>query len=88
MSKKMTGPEHAQAALDHLAEARALVALAEKATSREWKETHSQQAAVRAQLASAEMRTAQLAFLVATTSTDGLDPREAKEWRNILGVSL
>ncbi|MFI7705528.1 hypothetical protein [Nonomuraea sp. NPDC049480] len=87
MPRKMTGPEHAQAALDYLAEAKELLARADKATVREWRETHSAQASACALIAAAEFQAAHLVFQVAEASATGLGARESKEWRNVTGVN-
>ncbi|MEV0617528.1 hypothetical protein AB0I81_29700 [Nonomuraea sp. NPDC050404] len=84
----MTGPEHAQAALDYLAEAKALATLADKTArcDRDWRETYSAQASACALIAAAEFQAAQLALQVVESRMPGLDTREAKEWRNVTGV--
>jgi len=87
MPKILTGPEHAQAALDHLAEAKALAAKADKATSREWKEAWSAQASACAQIAAAGLEAARLALEVTLAMPKVEIPtRDIKEWRDVTGV--
>lgn len=86
MPKKMTGLEHAQAALNYLAEAKACAKRADDARSLDWREAYSAQASACALIAAAEFQAAQLALQVVATPMADLDPRQAKEWRNITGV--
>lgn len=86
MPRKMTGPEHAGAALDSLAEAKALATRADKATAREWREAFSAQASACALIAAAEFQAAHLALQVADAPLRVVDAREAKEWRAVMGV--
>ncbi|MEQ4723734.1 hypothetical protein [Nonomuraea sp. B19D2] len=86
MSRKMTGPEHARAALDFLAEAKKLVEAADKDSKPDWRAAFAAQASACADIAAAELQAAQLALQVVAAPMAGLDPRQAKEWRDITGV--
>ncbi|MFG1709273.1 hypothetical protein ACFLIM_39385 [Nonomuraea sp. M3C6] len=87
MPRKMTGPEHAQAALEALAEAKTLAKYADQASSWESRAAYSAQASACAGIAAAEFQAAHLALQVVESRMPGLGAREVKGWRDITGVS-
>lgn len=86
MIRKMTGPEHARAALEALAEAKMLTGMADKQTTPEYRAAYSAQASACADVATAAFHAAHLALQVIGTPMAGLNPHQVKEWRDIMGV--
>ncbi|PRX66067.1 hypothetical protein B0I32_106203 [Nonomuraea fuscirosea] len=87
MAKNLTGQEHAQEALDFLAESKALVERADKASDPTWRAAYSAQAAACAQIAEAELQAARLALevLVVMPKVE-LGESDIKQWRKAAGV--
>jgi len=87
MPRNLTGQEHAQEALNHLAEAKSLARKADKSTTCEWKEAWSAQASACAQIAAAGLEAARLALEVALAMPKmELPTRDIKEWRDVTGA--
>ncbi|GGO63287.1 hypothetical protein [Nonomuraea cavernae] len=86
MPRKMTGPEHAEAALDYLAEAKKFAMQADKARACDWKEVYSAQASACALIAAAEFQAADLALKAVATPMADVDPHQVKEWRRVTGA--
>lgn len=88
MPRNLTGPEHAQAALDHLAEAKKYERAAAKETGPEWREAYSAHASACAQIAAASLQASRLALEVALAMPKlELPTRDIREWRDVTGAA-